>query len=133
VAQPRYGSARSKAGDLASRQEGATAEKAVPFSKLRLSIVILPRSGRPSGATWRTRCPLAENPGLLGIRVSRRVGLKWEMQITLAGTHEGNCFRQVGFLTRFLRASAFGQSREEPDSSEQVAPKVHQSLHQQHG
>jgi hypothetical protein len=38
--QPRYGSARSKAGDLASRQEGATAEKAVPFSKLRLSIVI---------------------------------------------------------------------------------------------
>jgi hypothetical protein len=39
-ARPRYGCARSKAGDLASRQEGATAEKAVPFSKLRLSIVI---------------------------------------------------------------------------------------------
>jgi hypothetical protein len=40
LAQPRYGSARSKAGDLASRQEGATAEKAVPFSELRLSIVV---------------------------------------------------------------------------------------------
>jgi hypothetical protein len=44
VAQPRYGSARSKAGDLASRQEGATAEKAVPFSKLRLSIAMIQRS-----------------------------------------------------------------------------------------
>jgi len=32
--------ARSNGGDLASRQEGAAAEKAVPFSKLRLSIAI---------------------------------------------------------------------------------------------
>jgi hypothetical protein len=37
-ARTRYRAARSKGGDLASRQEGATAEKAVPFSELRLSI-----------------------------------------------------------------------------------------------
>jgi hypothetical protein len=38
LAPPRYRAARSKGGDLASRQEGATAVKAVPFSELRLSI-----------------------------------------------------------------------------------------------
>ena len=44
--RPRYRRARSKGGGLASRQEGATAEKAVPFSKLRLSIVIQLRRAR---------------------------------------------------------------------------------------
>jgi hypothetical protein len=48
------GHARSKGGELTSRQEGATAEKAVPFSKPRLSIVYLP--SRKGGAPHERAC-----------------------------------------------------------------------------
>ena len=42
LASSRYWAAHDRKAETASRQEGATAEKAVPFSKPRLSIVIPP-------------------------------------------------------------------------------------------
>jgi hypothetical protein len=62
LASSRYWAAHDRKAETASRQEGATAEKAVPFSKPRLSIVIppyelrlyAPRISAPSSS--RTKC-----------------------------------------------------------------------------
>src|SRR5882757_1597307 len=57
--------ARSKGGEPKSRQEGATAEKAVPFSKPRLSMVIPLRSTKAAPPTAHYRPRDNDDAGLL--------------------------------------------------------------------